>query len=94
MPEAKGSARTPLGPIYDPLPAQPANKTTDRHVPLVIRIVSSKKNGYIQNMFHCLNIKNLQYFFLMIFFLLSILIVGGWVENPIGKFQLDFLFLF
>jgi hypothetical protein len=43
-----------------PMPAQTATKTTDRHVPLVIRIVSSKKTGCIQNMFHCLNIKNLQ----------------------------------
>ena len=41
-----------------------------------------KKTGYIQNMFHYLNIKNLQYNLLMIFFLFS----------PNWKIQLDFWF--
>ena len=43
------------------LPAQPAHKITNQHLPLVIRIVSSKKTtGYIQNMLQCLKITNLQ----------------------------------
>ena len=66
-------------------------QVNNRHVPLVIRIVSSKKTGYIQNMFHRLNIKNLQYKF-VIFFLLQLGGLVGWVETPIGKFQLDFIF--
>ena len=54
------------------LPAQPVLKTTDRNVPLVFRIVSSKKlTGCIQNMFWCLKIKNLQYIF-FVFFAISL----------------------
>ena len=68
-----------------PLTVQPA--TTDRHVPLVIWNVTSQKNGYIQNIFNCINIKNLQYIFL---FFSSIGRLGGWVETPMGKFWLDF----
>ena len=51
------------------------------------------KTGYIQNMFKCLKIKNLQEKFLRFFFLPQLGgWVGGWVETPVGKFQLDFFF--
>ena len=52
-----------------------------------------KKTGYIQNMFHYLNIKNLQYIFLMIYYIFfPIGRVGGWVETPIGKFKFQSIF--
>ena len=67
-------------------PAQPAPKKTNRHVPLVIRIVSFKKNtGYIQNMFQCLKIKKLQQFFST--FPSLYLCLAGWGPDMYGQFH-------
>ena len=50
-----------------------------------------KNTGYIQNMFHCLNIKNLQYNFLM-FFYLFFPIGGGWVKPQLENSNYIFSF--